>query len=539
MFCEFCGAELSENDEFCPVCGRKVENKEAAAPVNEEVPEESFEEVAPPAAEETPAKPENPATPEPKKKKGKKIILIAGIAIALVLIAGVVLALLLHPLDSNKIKDRTMVHFANRDLALDPLSDTADFFRENNSTVRYNASGSSALLESGNKLYYTDGDKVTEIMSTDNVKEAGFLGISDHFVLITKDGTLYYYEGANGTKISEDGEFGKTAALCSSSVNGKCFSFTKTGDSNLLAYVYNGKKIVEVGKNIYPAAFSGDGKYMYYVTENNKNAALFVCKNLNTEKGVELFSDVTVLGEAWISQNANEMIVEANGKTYFIQGDSAPVKLVSEAVSPLLPYGEEIYEPEYSLPIVPVKSFKDRFFVGKEAVYYLNSSYEMRKVVKHVDPLYCYVSSDGKTLLYQDDEHNICQVNGKKEDAVREVLVDEDSYGFVPTADGKMFYYLDQDDDLMARKVGGKATMISDDQDIWEMENEILFQGKTLYYIEDNELYECTGTKSSKVKNLYQDVDDYLCTKDYILIDGEEEIFYSKDGKKFTVLLEY
>ena len=543
MFCEFCGAELSENDEFCPVCGRKVDNKEAAAPqapVNEEVPEESFEEVPAPPAAGTPAKPESSLAPEkPKKKKGKKIAIAALVVLGVLLIAAAVLAFLFKPWQKNKVNEQTMVYFAGRDLALDPVSDTADFFREHNCVVKYDSVKSSALLESDNKLYYTDGKTVTEIMPLNDVKECSFLGTSANFALLTTDGTLYYYEGNEGEKISEDGEFGTTAALGSSSANGKYFSFRKSDEDSLLVYVYDGKKIVEVGRNNQPVAFSSDGKYMYYVVGEKNQYALFVCRKMNTGKGTELFSDILELGDVYSNQNASEILVEASGKTYIITGDNAPVKLVSEVVYPLLPYGDEIVAPENTIPVVPVKSFKDHFFVGEESIFYLDSNYEMRKVCKRVNTLYAYVASDGKTLLYEDNEHCIIRIDGKKEGAVREIIVDGDSYGFVPTADGKTVYYLDQDDDLMVKKVGGKANMISDDQDIWEMKQEILFQGKTLYYIEDGELYQCSGGKASKVKNLTQDVEDYLCTKGCILINGEEEILYSKDGKKLTVLYEY
>ena len=77
--------------------------------------------------------------------------------------------------------------------------------------------------------------------------------------------------------------------------------------------------------------------------------------------------------------------------------------------------------------------------------------------------------------------------------------------------------------------------MLSDAANPW-FNTAALFAGKTFVFIEDNELYLTSGDKPEQVRGLNQDVVDFQCGEGYILIDGEEEILFSKDGKKFSVV---
>ena len=112
--------------------------------------------------------------------------------------------------------------------------------------------------------------------------------------------------------------------------------------------------------------------------------------------------------------------------------------------------------------------------------------------------------------------------------------MDEDCWSFIISADGKTVFYENTDDELIALK-NGKETMLSDAANPW-FNTAALFAGKTFVFIEDNELYLTSGDKPEQVRGLNQDVVDFQCGEGYILIDGEEEILFSKDGKKFSVV---
>ena len=91
----------------------------------------------------------------------------------------------------------------------------------------------------------------------------------------------------------------------------------------------------------------------------------------------------------------------------------------------------------------------------------------------------------------------------------------------------------------MAQKGTGKAVTVSDEPDYFYNGQlyDMLLNGKTLFYLEDGELYKTNGGKGEAVKGINQDVENFRCSKSYITINGEEEYLYSKDGKKFSVLL--
>ena len=571
MFCEFCGAQINEDDEFCPVCGRKVEKD----PPSGEVPEASFEEIKTPENAEIPAgipagtegakQEEQPAggaaavTPDEPKKKGKagkKSILAICIAACAVLAAALALFLILRS-SGSKTADQNFVYFGDLDhgyryLSLDPKSDAADFLNDEADSVALSFSHSCALIESSGDLYYSDGKDVKEIMPMSEISSYQFIEWSDNYVIVTRDGTLYYYEGTKAKKIGEDGEFGKNVRIAGSSRNGKYVGFVKEGTSSITGYVYNGKKIVELGKNIEPLHISNNGKYLYYTKDPKEKASVRVCRNLNIEKsGGELFAN-TDSTDAWFvfNEEGDEIFYCAKGdngyKSYVAVGDKDPVKLASEELYPLYSY-DELYALGTPLPRSVIKSFKNRFFYNSLSwddidVYYVDSKYEARKAVKHTSQ--AFIASDGKTILYRDGSGSVYKVNGTKEGAEPEVLVKEDCDSFIPTADGKTIFYINDDDDLMARSGSGKAVPVSDDQDVYfygysYLGNECLFKGKTLFYTEDDELYQSSGKKGSKVKSVYQDIQNFSATKNCILVNGEEEILYSKDGKKFIVLYEY
>ena len=145
-------------------------------------------------------------------------------------------------------------------------------------------------------------------------------------------------------------------------------------------------------------------------------------------------------------------------------------------------------------------------------------------------------ASDGKTVLYRDDEYSLYRVDGTKAGTEEELLIEEDCIEFVPSADGKTVFYENGDEELMCFK-GGKTSLISDEADAW-MSYSALLNGKILAYLEDNELYLSDGSKGEAVRGMNQEVLDYYAGEGYLVVDGEEEYLYTTDGKKFSVIYE-
>lgn len=561
MFCEYCGAKIEEGDAFCPECGRKVEGAPAMIRSNvpeaedvqemaEEVSQEAFESIPDPGPAPGYVPPVTPAAPpvrdEPKKETPlKKILIFAGIGVAVIALAIAAFTIVKKLGSSSKIAKQSV--FYVDDIYVSPNADAqaVELLSDEDSYVDTNATGSAALIENDDLLYFFDGKNITEIMEVKDVDDYIFLGLSSRFALTDTDGTLFVYdEKGKATQIGEEGEFKKNQInSLVGSADGKYlgYSVLSSGSVNVQGYVYDGKKVVELGKNNLPGVISSDGKLLYYIDNNTKTGkrSFIVRKGLNSDKETELISDISNSSDPFVNADAKELIYYSDGKSYITVNGKEPSKLVSEVVYPILPYGvRRCRTQDASILVYDVASFKNSFFAGDEAVYYMDGKYEMTKVAKHVNTEYCYVASDGKTLIYQDDEHNIYRLNGKKNGADPEKLVDEDAYGFVPTADGKTFFFINEDEELMAQKGSGKAVTVSDEPDSTYLDRSMLFKGKTLYFTEDDELYFSNGGKAEAVKSLNQDVYSYRCTNDYITVDAEEEFLYSKDGKKFSPLLE-
>ena len=63
--------------------------------------------------------------------------------------------------------------------------------------------------------------------------------------------------------------------------------------------------------------------------------------------------------------------------------------------------------------------------------------------------------------------------------------------------------------------------------------------GSGFLYILDEELYFTTGSKGSKVSGISDEVQNLSGYRDYALIQVEDVVYFTKDGKKVTKLIEH
>ena len=245
----------------------------------------------------------------------------------------------------------------------------------------------------------------------------------------------------------------------------------------------------------------------------------------------------------YINRAGNEIVYsDDSGKLYLSRDGQPGTKILSTARFNLVggynDYSLVPYSESRSAVGVPLESFTGRFYLVSDgeynSIYYLNSSLESVRVVRRVRN--SYVASDGKTLIYTDENYNLYRVDGTKDLAEPELLVKEDCYSFVPTADGKTIFFENEDEELIAY-AGGKTTRVSNAVD-GGLEFRALYAGKTLVYVDDGELYLSSGGKGEQVRGLDQDVYEIRCGNSFILINAEDEIFYSTDGTNFTSVYE-
>lgn len=102
MFCSHCGNQIPDDAKFCPVCGDSVNAAEKTAEENN--PQEVNSNLKPQSDE---GKGSQDVNEKPlKKKRGKKVLVILGIAVGLVIIAAAVIMLLPDSTDAaiNTVK---------------------------------------------------------------------------------------------------------------------------------------------------------------------------------------------------------------------------------------------------------------------------------------------------------------------------------------------------------------------------------------------------------------------------------------------------
>ena len=157
-------------------------------------------------------------------------------------------------------------------------------------------------------------------------------------------------------------------------------------------------------------------------------------------------------------------------------------------------------------------------------VVFVNKKLETRSVFKNGSGI--TLLEDGKTFFYIRN-NNLYTLNGSKEDA-EAVKLASDVNKFVVTSDGKIVFYMNEDDELVSQKGTDKPFKICDDVDEY-----MLFQGKTLFYLSDGTLYKSTGAKGEKV-TVKGDVEDIGADRFFLSVTTDEDVTYiSVDGKKF------
>ncbi len=568
MFCPSCGTQIPDGIKFCPNCGSPIEEEAVQAPEPEFVPVAPVSEPAPvPAAPVAPA--EAPVYTEPapapvtgavqqtqefvqekvKKVKekaagqgGMKKWLFIGIGgLALVALVIVLIAVLSGGGGGGggsvaKQTPAKIFYIDGKYLSAEADKKVQSQFVEDTTSVTVNTKGNYALVEMDEELYLFDGKEMTKVLD-EIPANYRFSGVGDDGFLYVLDNDFWAYEKGKTIQISEDEAFSKIDNYsCGASVDGKYYFYTlQKSNGSYQSYVWSGGKTTELDKNQVPYVISANGKYVYYVKFNTtKNTGTFyVRKGITGEDEVELIKDISQSSGVSFNVDATECAFSMNGKMYLSVNGGEAEKIIS-ASSPelILPYDETVltgFDFVYN-----VASFKNHFYYANNSVYYLNGKYEAHRVAKDVS--YQYVLSDGKTVMYQDDENCVYKIDGTNENAEPELLIEDDSYGFVPAKDGSVIFFTNADKEIMAQKGKDKPVRVAD-EGTWSRGYRSLYDGKTLFYVVDGEVFTSNGEKGASLK-LKEDVSSVSCRYGFVLINGEENILYSTNGKDFTSLYE-
>ncbi len=551
MFCANCGTKIPEGSRFCPNCGTPAEAPESYAQPVQPLP------VQQPAGTPQPvySQPETVRS-VPEKKKSRKKWAFIGAGVLLVAAAAVALILLLGgnggPGPGNggntrllEIEPVIVQPEYDMFIAFGADEETLDILNDNYFSI--NAYGTMAYGRVEGEVYVYDGKSLAPLgkAGKDISRYLSTLDTAGSLLFQYADEEeLWLYKNGERTKISEDGVL-KDAELAfsTSSIDGSYILYAVVKNERFQSYIWHDGEITEMDKNEVPIMITDDGKLMYYFLMKDREP-----KSLNVRKGITGEDEVVLanfkdgFSSTFVpvfNADATELLYNHNGKVYLSQNGGEGVKILSGNDFEIVPwYGIEAFLDNSQITAVcNTATFLDKFYVSENGLYYVDKAGESTRITKDVDDV--YAASDGKTVFWSDQSGTIRKVDGTDEKAEPEVLVKEDLsyYNFVPSADGSCIYYVNADKELMVKKGTDKAVRLCDEYRNYLALSSLLDGSKFVYY-EDGELFISEGGKGTKVDIDDQELLDFWCLRGYLIVNGEESVIYTKDGKTFTTLYE-
>ncbi|MDR2665080.1 MAG: zinc ribbon domain-containing protein [Oscillospiraceae bacterium] len=584
MICPNCGAQLPQNAKFCGGCGTPVKEEQPRAAQDPydggrtaiDAPEggdtvvyEGRQPSVTPGARVPPP----PAAPDPvpgdagawgdgdggrapyapdsaytgatygqeAKKKlplpPKKLTIIAGCAAAAI-IAAIVLVSLFKPSKYTKTKSVAIIAQSADEVVFITKSGAKAAFDGIYEQASLSMDGTKTAFLIADEdyeeytLYYSDGGTPKRAAYGDNMrfslaasgKAAAYLTWDDGDDSYT-DCTLYIYTGGKSTKIAS----GVHSYNFCISPDGKTVAYVAKYDSDdgdFVAYIWDGKSS-EVGKNKAPVAVSDGGRYFYY---RNKDGTLYVQKGARDDTKQRL-GDGRV---GAFNRDLSQVIFDNGDKSYISVKGGERRGLLGGYYRLIVPYGTQ---QAYSSGIIyGVSSFANSFYEsGNGNIVRITGKFAAESVVKSISGGSPYLADDGKTLLYIKND-DVYKINGMRPGAEATKLA-SDVEGFIPTSKGDAIYYGDDDEEVFYQKGLAKPKSLGDAESVASG----LFEGKTLFFVEDGELRSATGEKvtSSGFKGIDEDVSYVGASVFHVSVTDEENVKYvSFDGKKFEVYAE-
>ena len=567
MFCANCGTKNEDGAAFCANCGQKLDTPAApVAPASEVKAEPAPAPVAEPAKEEVKAEaPAAPAKVEPKvetpaaeavkeeanapkpvkpevvegeaKKSGFKpayIGIIAGCVCALIVII-VIIANVAGKSGGNKITQVVSAWYDSEDdetyilVNNKPVKSTIEGSAK---VVKSNADDTVVLLKNGSELYVLD-KKGNINMITDSV-DSYDLSADGSTVAYIEDEILYLYSVKNGKvkKVEEDVKADSVIL----SPSGKAVAFLLESKDDYKLAVNNGKKTVELQKNVKPLALSDNCKFIYYY-DQGKNA-LYV--NSLKDDSSKISGDVN--GFYLFNKDCTEVIFSTENGLYYSAKGADKQKLTSYTGSavPLFARAGGAYTSDPNgVTTVEMDTLLMNYYFVDNSLYYYNKKCESDKAISNVYNL--LVSDDLKTVYYVNYDNTLyfTKLDGKYENN----KVKSDIKNFSITRDGSAAYFVDDDDTLYYAKGKKDPKKISDDVDKMAM----TYDDTCLFLVDmgtyAGTLYSSTnGSNKDKVKDEVMNVvtrrgATYMYA-DYDSSDNIYDVYVATKGAKFSIIFE-
>jgi hypothetical protein len=561
MKCQSCGHENEEGVRFCAACGQKApENQPEAAQQQQQAPENQPAPVQPPPMQPMPEYQPAPAAAKPASALPiKKILLFAVPAVIIVLLLAIVVPNLLNCSGSSGVKD-SIYFFSDGDSIIVSGNNNAKFSIDGESvrSTQRSMDGSKAVIltdydyDDGGTLWLVTTNSYTKI--SDDVLAYQLSDSGSTVVYFTNyddddyTAELYSYDTAakKSTRITDSAMFeggGYMTGVCISP-NGKTVAYISDYNiekDSLAGYIKSeGKNAEKFGDNMFAAVAVSDGaKHIYYAKMNKDGGgSLHVRSGRNDNR---IIADLSSSASLLLNRDYSQAIFNLDGKAYITQNGGERAKVGNSAInSIILPRGSQarsIGGDTGGVTVYGVGSFANVLVSTGDGIFFIDRQFEASKISGSAAYNGRSISKDGKSLLYITTNDNLSVIDPANPSAERKELAKKVD-AFVASGDGKLIYYVNEDEELWCIKGNGTPVKISDDVAYNYLAlayngNKVFFlvdysysNGGTLYY-SDN------GGKRVKVAGA-DDVSRVWATPANIFYTTvDDDVYRSNGGEKF------
>jgi hypothetical protein len=519
MKCSKCGGEVAANLNFCGSCGNPIEHTETVS---------------------------SESKPFAAKQKFDIGILRKFIKPAIIVVAAIiVLVVAVNALKPSKYQRSSAAIYItqeedsvvilpngkNRTLIAGTLVTqyhSAD--RRTAAVIIDEEQGASRGSQFGYSLYLI---KDTPTLVSDSVSSA-VISYSGGGLAYIKDvddgfGSLCLYSGGKNETITSDINNDSDEYVISPDGRVVAYSITDE-DGETVGYYYDGKQR-ELDDGVTPIAVADGAKYVYY----NRNDTLYVQRGDNADSRESLGSGAIARA---FNKDLSQCLYVRSERAYISRHGAKGTDLAGILRFPqmLLPDGIMRIG-----NIIGVSSFADTYYQDydftdsgySERVRHINRNFEDDGIIVR-NALQTSLASDGKTITYLRNDA-VYKIDGSKANAEAVELVEENVTRLFATDKGNAVFFVNEDDEVYFQKGTGKPVQVGDYGSDFS-----LFNGNTLFYVSDDELYVTSGEKAKRIGSFDGDV--LAVTASFFQVrvessDGAESFTYlSTDGKSFDLV---
>lgn len=302
-------------------------------------------------------------------------------------------------------------------------------------------------------------------------------------------------------------------------------------------YSIDGKKPVEVGKEKRVFAIADKADYLYYVDDDRIYAKK---KKKDAEK---LASDISYV-DVLVNEDCTEILFLNDGKTYFsvkagekkkVSNDEFSGGIVLPAEAMQVTNTQRMARGNVKVTFTGVETFEEQVFASGTRLIYLDKKQEGNTIASSV--MQCIIAENREELVYVDILGEVIRVEDFDKGGKETPVGDEDAEAEYLYADGslKYVYYINDDEELYCIK-GKKGKKIADDVTAAAISPD----GKMCYYVvEEEDLF--YSKKAGKGKKIAASEDGTNCVRFFntilVSLREDDEVSISIiDGKKLKEL---